>query len=86
MSVSLTSLPTYDFLNPTPNHVFLLLPYIDELQLQDSSHSSFKHLKIGELFPNVLQADWKRVSKISGVFQTEKFCFHKHLVKERNFR
>lgn len=29
MSVSLTSLPTYGFLNPTPNHVFLLLPYID---------------------------------------------------------
>lgn len=74
MSVSLTSLPTYDFLNPTPNHVFLLLPYIDELQLQDSSHSSFKHLKIGELFPNVLQADWKRV------FQKYLACF-----KQKNF-
>lgn len=69
MSVSLTSLSTYDFLNPTPNHVFLLLPYIDELQLQGNSHSSFKHLKIGELFPNVLQDDWKCV------FQKYMACF-----------
>lgn len=74
MNVSVTSLPTYDFLNPTPNHVFLLLPCIDELQLQDSSHSSFKHLKIGELFPNVLQAVWKRV------FQKYLACF-----KQENF-